>query len=80
MSYTLGVANIFWRITLNQSIDELGELYSTVQVLKYLHISRWVLNKLVLTGEFPQAIKMSERVSKWRKRDLDAWIRKRSQL
>lgn len=65
---------------MSQSIDDLGELLSTVQVLKYLHISRWVLNKLVLSGEFPQPIKMSERVSKWRKRDLDLWIRKRSQL
>ena len=65
---------------MSQSIDELGELYGTADVLSRLDISAWVLKKLVATGDFPAPFLISQRIKKWRKKDLDEWIRKRSQL
>lgn len=70
---------MLWRIDLRESVFDYSELLSKAEVLHYLHISRWVLDKLVSAGEFPKPIRISERIVKWRKNDVEQWIKDRSQ-
>lgn len=60
------------------NFNELGDLYSPAQVMDYLKISRWIFNGLISNGEFPPGIRISERIIKWRKKDLDEWIQQKT--
>lgn len=53
------------------------QLLRVRDIVRLTSLSRATLNRLVRAGDFPQAVRITQRVVVWRKRDVVNWLESR---
>ena len=53
------------------------QLFRADDVVRLTGLSRATINRLVQGGQFPKAIRITQRISAWKKRDLVDWLESR---
>ena len=53
------------------------QLFRAPEILRLTGLSRATINRLMQSGDFPRAVRISNRVVAWKKVDIVAWLESR---
>jgi excisionase family DNA binding protein len=60
-----------------RKIEDLPDVLTMAEIASYLNVSDKTVRRWVALGEFPEPMRYSKRLMKWRRADLAVWLRGR---